>query len=136
MKIEKVMLQRLINSTLLILALLAITGSPARAQSEEPKRRIIPISINKGENYTISDIKQPEATKVVSNPNALVVQTAPGRIELVGADAGTWNINATLASGEKVTYAITVKSTTNPQGDLNPGTAPHPFHSPNSTLPA
>ena len=114
----------LLDSALLILTLLAITGSPARAQSEEPKRRIIPIAINKGENYTITDVKQAEDTKVVSNPNAMVVQTAPGRIELIGADNGTWNINATLASGEKVTYAITVKSTTNPQGDLNPGTAP------------
>jgi len=124
MKIEKPTRQPLIHTALLILALLAITGSSARAQSQEPKRRIIPIAINKGENYTISDIKQPESTKVVSNPNALVVQTAPGRIELVGADTGSWEINATLASGEKVTYAITVKSTTNPQGDLNPGTAP------------
>ena len=61
---------------------------------------------------------------MVSNPNALVVQNAPGRIELVGADTGSWEINATLSSGEKVTYSITVKSDTNPQGDLNPGVAP------------
>ena len=84
MKIEMQTLHRVMQTALLILTLLAITGSSARAQSEEPKRRIIPISINKGENYTITDIKQPEATKVVSNPNALVVQTAPGRIELIG----------------------------------------------------
>ena len=124
MKIEKPTLQRLMNSTLLILILIAVTGTPAHAQSEEPKRRIIPLMINKGENYTISDVKEAEDTKVVSNPNALVIQTAPGRIELVGADTGSWNINVTLASGEKVTYAITVKSDAPPQGDLNPGTAP------------
>ena len=124
MKIEKPTLLRLMNLAMLILALIAAAGSPVRAQSEEPKRRIIQVAINKGENYTISDIKQTEDTKVVSNPNALVMQTAPGRIELIGADTGSWEINATLASGEKVTYAITVKSSTNPQGDLNPGTAP------------
>ena len=118
-------LRCLLNIALLMLALVASSISLARAQSsDEPKRRVIPITINKGENYTITDVKTGEATKVVSNPNALVVQTAPGRIELVGADAGSWNINATLSSGEKVTYAITVKSTTNPQGDLNPGAAP------------
>ena len=124
MKVEKPTLRRLMHTALLILTLLAVTASSARAQAEEPKRRIIPIAINKGENYTITDIKQAEATKIVDNPNALVVQNAPGRIELIGADTGSWEINATLSSGEKVTYAISVKSTTNPQGDLNPGTAP------------
>jgi hypothetical protein len=117
-------LRRLLARTMPILTLIAMTASAARAQAEEPKRRVIQVAINKGENYTITDIKTDESTKVVSNPNALVVQDAPGRIELIGADAGSWNINATLASGEKVTYAITVKSSTNPQGDLNPGTAP------------
>ena len=120
----KAQIRRLLGSALILLALLASNRSSARAQSEEPKRRIIPVTINKGENYTISDVKKAETSKVVSNPNALVVQTAPGRIELVGADAGSWNLNVTLASGEKVTYAVTVKSATLPQGNLNPGTAP------------
>jgi hypothetical protein len=111
---------------LAILALVALTmnASSALAQSEEPKRRVIPVAINKGENYTINDVKQAETAKVVKNPNALVVQNAPGRIELIGADTGSWEINATLASGEKVTYAITVKSDAPPQGSLNPGVAP------------
>jgi hypothetical protein len=61
---------------------------------------------------------------VVKNPNALVVQTAPGRIELLGADSGAWNIKVTLASGEKVLYAVSVKAEGPSQGDLAPGSAP------------
>jgi hypothetical protein len=53
-----------------------------------------------------------------------VVQSAPGRIELVGADAGSWKINVTLATGEKVTYLVTVKAQAPPQGSLVPAAAP------------
>jgi hypothetical protein len=90
------------------------------------KRRLIPLTINKGQNYTISGVKDEPApgVKVVSNPNALVMQTAPGRIEMVGADAGTWRIKTTLSSGEKVTYVVTVKALAPPQGTLAPSGAP------------
>ena len=119
--------RRMIAVAILLLATIAANRSTALAQSTEPKRRVIPMTINKGQNITINGIAQDEgapAEKVVDNPNALVVQDAPGRIELIGADTGSWKINATLATGEKVTYAVTVTSNTPPQGDLNPGTAP------------
>jgi hypothetical protein len=113
---------------LVLLALIAIKGSSAFAAQTEskPKRRIIAVTINKGQNYTITGIEEGETPtpKVVNNPNALVMQTAPGRIELVGADSGIWKINATLATGEKVSYLITVKAITPPQGTLVPGSAP------------
>ena len=56
------------------------------------------MTINKGQNYTITGVKEGAApsSKVVNNPNALVMQNAPGRIELVGADAGSWKIDVTL----------------------------------------
>jgi hypothetical protein len=90
------------------------------------KRRVIPVTINKGQNYTISGVNSGTApgVKVVHNPNALVLQTAPGRIEMVGADAGTWRIKVTLATGEKVTYLVTVKSLAPAQGTLVPASAP------------
>ena len=100
-------------------------GEPS-ALADSVKRRIIPVTINKGQNYTITGV-QPgtvPATKVISNPNALVVQNAPGRIELLGADNGKWNIKVTLATGEKVLYAVTIKAEAPPQGDLVPGAAP------------
>ncbi|HXR26032.1 MAG TPA: hypothetical protein VN742_11765 [Candidatus Binataceae bacterium] len=98
-------------------------ATPAKAAA---KRRLIPLTINKGQNYTISGVKDEPAPgiKVVHNPNALVLQTAPGRIEMVGADAGTWRIKTTLATGEKVTYVVTVKALAPPQGTLVPVGAP------------
>jgi hypothetical protein len=100
-------------------------GEPS-VLAESVKRRIIPVTINKGQNYTITGV-QPgtaPATKVINNPNALVMQNAPGRVELLGADNGKWNIKVTLATGEKVLYAVTVKAEAPPQGDLVPGAAP------------
>ena len=116
----------ILASALVLLALIAVIGSSALGASPKAKRRIISVTINKGQNYTISGVKEGAAPslKVVNNPNALVVQNAPGRIELVGADAGSWKINVTLATGEEVTYVVTVKAEAPPQGSLVPGTAP------------
>jgi hypothetical protein len=118
--------RRILASALVLLALIALNGSSALAAPPKAKRRIIPVTINKGQNYTISGVEEGTAfgPKVVNNPNALVVQNAPGRIELLGADAGTWKINVTLATGEKVTYVVTVNAVAPPQGSLVPGTAP------------
>ena len=107
-----------------ILSLMHMSVTAARAEAAQ--RRVIPLTINKGQNYTISGVKpgtQP-GVKVLSNPHALVMQTAPGRIELVGADAGSWNLKVTLDTGEKVLYAITVNAGAPPQGSLAPGAAP------------
>ena len=118
--------RRIRASALVLLALIALNGSSALAAPPKAKRRIIPVTINKGQNYTISGVKEGAAPglKVVNNSNALVVQNAPGRIELVGADAGIWKINVTLATGEEVTYVVTVKAAGPPQGSLVPGAAP------------
>ncbi|MGB8412223.1 MAG: hypothetical protein WCE23_05295 [Candidatus Binatus sp.] len=116
----------ILASALVLLALIALNGSSALAESPTAKRRIIPVEISKGQNYTITGVKEGAATgqKVVNNPNALVVQNAPGRIEVVGADAGSSKIDVTLATGEEVTYVVTVKAAAPPQGSLAPGTAP------------
>lgn len=98
------------------------------AAAAEPNRRIIPVTINKGETYTINGVSKKVATpgvKVANNPNALVVRTdVPGEIVLVGADGGSWNLEVTLADGEKVIYAVKVKAEAPPQGSLSPGSAP------------
>jgi hypothetical protein len=117
----------LLASALMALAVIACNGSFASAQSTaKVKRRVIPVTISKGQNYTISGVEEGTGPnpKVVSNPHALVIQNAPGRIELVGADSGTWKINVQLDSGEKVTYVVTVKADAPPQGSLVPGAAP------------
>src|SRR5690348_12122473 len=74
--------------------------------------RTVPVTISAGEAYTIGDLSldSTPGVRVVSNPSALVVHTdAPGKIVLQGAAAGSWDIDVTLASGEKVTYAVDVK---------------------------
>jgi hypothetical protein len=109
---------------LLIMSLMQMNLTVARA--EAVKRRVIPLTINQGQNYTISGVMPGThpGVKVLINSHALVVQTAPGRIELVGADAGIWNMKVTLDTGEKVLYAITVAASAPPQGSLSPGAAP------------
>jgi hypothetical protein len=121
----KVRARRILAAWLaVILSLTHMSVTAARAEAAQ--RRVIPLTINKGQNYSISGVKpgtQP-GVKVLSNPHALVMQTAPGRIELVGADAGSWNLKVTLDTGEKVLYAITVNAGAPPQGNLSPGAAP------------
>jgi hypothetical protein len=118
--------RRMLAIAVVMLALIAWNGLSALAAPPEAKRRIIPLTINKGQNYTISGAEDGAAhsRKVVDNPNALVVYDAPGRIELLGADTGTWKIDVTLATGEKVTYVVTVNAAGPPQGSLVPGAAP------------
>lgn len=122
--------RQVLTIALVIIGLVTLNGSLTFAAEGKAKtkikRRIIPVTINKGQNYTITGVKEGTvpSSKVVNNPNALVMQNAPGRIEMVGADSGSWKINATLATGEKVTYVVTVKAEAPPQGSLNPVAAP------------
>jgi len=108
------------------LGFLSLNGSFASA--DEVKRRTISVTINKGETYTIEGVSKATGApgvKSSTNPNALVVRTdVPGKIVLVGADGGSLNLEVTLASGEKVIYAVSVKSEAPPQGSLAPGSAP------------
>ncbi len=99
----------------------------AAAHHRAEKRRIISLTINKGETYTISGLQHGAQTdsKPGKNPNALSVQPQPsGDIVLLGTEAGRWKIDATLADGEKVTYDVKVKAEAPPINSLEPGTAP------------
>jgi biopolymer transport protein ExbD len=95
------------------------------SQDNETKPRTIPVSLNKGETYVISGFRGIAKIKVVENANALAVQSsAPGKIVLVGSDNGSWKLDVTLNSGEKVTYVMSVRAAGTPQGSLMPGAAP------------
>ncbi len=98
-----------------------------KAAKHAKKRRVIPVTISKGETYTISGLKQDAKTesKAGKNPNALSIQPQPsGDIVLLGTEGGSWKIDATLASGEDVTYDVKVKAEAPPINSLTPGTAP------------
>jgi pilus assembly protein CpaC len=94
--------------------LLMMMGHPAPAS----ETRTVPVTINTGESYVIQDVSKDSTpgVKVVSNPSALVVHTdAPGKVVLLGAAEGNWDIDVTLASGEKVIYAVDVKPVASPK---------------------
>lgn len=106
-------------------------AAPAKKEKQKDrsakKRRVIAISVEKGEIYTITGLKKGAAvqTKTVSNPNALTVQPqSSGDLVLLGTEAGRSKIDATLANGEQVTYDVTINAATPPINSLRSGTAP------------
>lgn len=108
-----------------------VPASPPTTQSnpaqhaKKSKERIVSVTLAKGQTYTIHGVANgAPAVKVVNNRNAMVVQHAPGRIVLVGAATGSWKLNVTMASGEKVIYEVNVKAAGTEQGSLVPGAAP------------
>jgi hypothetical protein len=99
----------------------------AKHTKQAGKRRVIAVTIGKGETYTISGLEKGAKTesKAGKNPNALSVQPQPsGDIVLLGTEGGSWKIDATLASGEKVTYDVKVKAEAPAINSLTPGVAP------------
>jgi hypothetical protein len=97
------------------------------AKAARKKRRVISVTIAKGETYTISGLKQGAKTdsKPGKNPNALSIQPqSSGDIVLLGTEGGGWKIDATLADGEEVTYDVKVKAEAPPINSLTPGSAP------------
>src|SRR5579863_2341172 len=84
------------------------------------------LALNAGESYIISNVSPGEtpAVKVITNPHALVVHNEePGKIVLLGAEAGEWKISVKTGAGEKIDYDVTVKSSANASIN-NPGTSP------------
>src|SRR5581483_6161396 len=94
-------------------AALMVAGRPAVAASH----RKVSVALNAGESYTIDNIAKDSTpgVKVLDNPHAMVVNSdAPGKMVLLGAEPGAWNIDVTLADGDKVTYAVDVKALAKP----------------------
>jgi hypothetical protein len=120
-----------LTAVLVLLTLAAIAlpqpATDVNQTNELEKRRVIPVSIGKGETYTISGLEKGTKTdsQAVRNSNSLIVQPQPsGDIVLLGTEGGSWKIDATLATGEKVTYDVTVKAEAPPINSLTPGLAP------------
>src|SRR5882762_3478679 len=85
------------------------------------------LALNAGESYVINNVAPGEApaVKVVTNPHALVVHNEePGKVVLLGAEAGEWNVSIKTAAGEKINYDVTVKAIADSKDIDHPGTAP------------
>ncbi|HEV2170803.1 MAG TPA: hypothetical protein VGR40_07640, partial [Candidatus Binatus sp.] len=83
--------------------------------------------MNAGETYTIDDIKPgtKPTFRVEQNPNALVTyDTPPGKLTIVGAEAGHWTVNVINAAGHEVIYDVNAFAVATPGAPLKPGKAP------------
>jgi pilus assembly protein CpaC len=95
------------------------------ADSEPPT--IMSLSLNAGESYVINNVSPGEApaVNVITNPHALVVHDEePGKVVLLGAEAGEWTVQVKTADGSNVKYDVTVKAISNINNINHPGTAP------------
>ncbi|MGB0058819.1 type II and III secretion system protein family protein [Candidatus Binatus sp.] len=85
------------------------------------------LSLNAGESYIINNVS-PGATpavNVITNPHALVVHNEePGKVVLLGAEAGEWTVAVKTTDGSTIKYDVTVKSTGSAFNINNPGKAP------------
>ncbi len=105
---------------------LVVATSGILAASDGGSKKVVTISLNAGETYTIKGLAADNtpAVHVLKNPNALIVHSGgPGQLVLLGAGSGEWNLDVTDSSGTPVTYKIDVKSIANPDR-LAPGKAP------------
>src|SRR5229473_2465446 len=85
------------------------------------------LALNAGESYVINNVSPGEApaVNVITNPHALVVHNEePGKVVLLGAEAGEWTVSIKTAAGEQINYDVTVKSIANAHDINHPGTAP------------
>ena len=88
------------------------------------------VALNAGESYTINNVSTGEApaVRVITNPHALIVHNEePGKVVLLGAEAGEWNISVKTADGGEVNYDVTVKSVGSAFAISHPGTSPAPI---------
>lgn len=88
------------------------------------------VGLNAGESYVINNVSPSNApaVKVITNPHALIVHNEePGKVVLLGAEAGEWNITVKTADGSEVDYDVTVRSAANPYDINHPGTSPAPI---------
>jgi pilus assembly protein CpaC len=71
------------------------------------------LALNAGESYVINNVSPGEApaVSVITNPHALVVHNEePGKVVLLGAEAGEWTVAVKTTDGSTVKYDVTVKS--------------------------
>jgi pilus assembly protein CpaC len=106
--------------------LIAVSAGFARAQAKDPAQWV-PVSINAGETYVISDIKPgtKPSFQVEQNPSAFVsYDSPPGKLTLLSAGAGRWIVTVTNASDRQVNYDVNAFAVAKPGAPLAPGKAP------------
>ena len=88
------------------------------------------LALNAGESYVINNVSPGEtpAVNVITNPHALVVHNEePGKVVLLGAEAGEWTVAVKTTDGSTVKYDVTVKSVGTAFDINHPAKAPGPI---------
>ena len=88
------------------------------------------VALNAGESYIINNVSPGDvpAVKVITNPHALIVHNEePGKVVLLGAEAGEWNVQVKMANGDQINYDVTVKSAGSAVAINHPGTSLGPI---------
>ena len=111
---------------LLAVFLLSFSAAPARSETSDAPQWV-PVSINAGETYVIENIKlgTKPAFRIAQNPNAfLSYDNVPGKLTLLGAEAGRWVITVTNTSDRTVYYDLNAFAVAKPGHPLSPGNLP------------
>lgn len=109
--------------------LLVVSTASAPAQVKDV-RDWVPVSMNAGETYVISDIKPgtKPSFKIAENPNAFVsYDSPPGKLTMLSAGAGRWIVTVTSTSDRKVSYDLNAFAAAKPGSPMTPGKAPAPL---------
>lgn len=88
------------------------------------------VALNAGETYVINNVSPGDVpgVKVITNPHALIVHNEePGKVVLLGAEAGEWKIQVKTTNGDQVNYDVTVRSVGSAFNINHPGTSPGPI---------
>ena len=124
MKVRKIM--NFTQPFLLAIFLLFFSAASGRAEIRDGGEWV-QVSINAGETYLIENIKlgtKPEF-RIAQNPNAfLSYETAPGKLTMLGAEAGRWVVTVTNSSDKKVSYDLNAFAVAKPGHPLSPGILP------------
>src|SRR5579864_2723928 len=106
--------------------MLMVSTAWARAQAKDPAEWI-PVSMNAGETYVISDIKPgtKPSFQVQQNPSAFVsYDSPPGKLTMLSAGAGRWIVTVINNSDREVSYDVNAFAAAKPGAPLTPGKAP------------
>ncbi len=114
----------------LVAAISMLMLQPGRLLAADSAGTGMSVALNAGESYVINNVSPGDVptVKVITNPHALVVHNEePGKVVLLGAEAGEWNIQVKMANGDQVKYDVTVKSVGSAFDINHPGTSPGPI---------
>ncbi len=106
--------------------ILIFSAAPGRSQTGDPQKWIR-VSINAGETYVIENIKPGTrpAFRIDQNPNAfLSYDTSPGKLTMLGTEAGRWVVTVTNTSDQTVYYDLNALAVAKAGEPLTPGNLP------------